>query len=56
VAQEYVENGNVDAAIEKLFERQEVDYLHVRSTTAGCYTFGIERKDRPVWPSESVAK
>ena len=56
VAQEYVENGTVDAAIEKLFERQEVDYLHVRSTTAGCYTFRIERKDRPVWPSESVAK
>jgi hypothetical protein len=43
VAAEYVENGNVDAEIEKLFARPDVDYIHVRSTTAGCYTFRIER-------------
>src|SRR5271169_5328013 len=43
VAAEYVENGNVDAGIEKLFARADVDYIHVRSTTAGCYTFRIER-------------
>jgi hypothetical protein len=43
LAAEYVENGNVDAGIEKLFARPEVDYIHVRSTTAGCYTFRIER-------------
>lgn len=40
---EYVEDGNVDAGIEKLFARADVDYIHVRSTTAGCYTFRIER-------------
>jgi hypothetical protein len=45
LAAEYVEKGNVDAAIEKLFTRPEVDYIHVRSTTAGCYTFRIERAD-----------
>ena len=47
VAAEYVETGNVDAGIEKLFAREDVDYIHVRSTTAGCYTFRIERADRP---------
>ncbi|MGA7919706.1 MAG: DUF1203 domain-containing protein [Candidatus Acidiferrales bacterium] len=43
VATEYVENGNVDAGVEKLLSRSDVDYIHVRSTTAGCYTFRIER-------------
>jgi hypothetical protein len=43
VAAEYVEDGNVDAGIEKLLARLDVDYIHVRSTTAGCYTFRIER-------------
>jgi len=45
VAQEYVENGTVDSAVEKLFTRADVEYIHVRSTTAGCYTFRIERPD-----------
>ena len=44
LAQEYVEGGNVDATIERLMERAEVDYIHVRSTAAGCYTFRVERK------------
>lgn len=44
VAQEYVEGANVDATLERLFERSDVDYVHVRSTTAGCYTFRVERK------------
>jgi hypothetical protein len=43
VTAEYVENGNVDDGVEKLFARADVDYIHVRSTTAGCYTFRIER-------------
>jgi Protein of unknown function (DUF1203) len=47
VAAEYVENGTVEAGIEKLFAREDVDYIHVRSTTAGCYTFRIERADSP---------
>ena len=45
VAVAYVENGSVDAKIEELFAGTEVDYIHVRSTTAGCYTFRIERAD-----------
>lgn len=46
VAQEYVEGGNVDETIERLLGRGDVDYIHVRSTTAGCYTFRIERADQ----------
>jgi hypothetical protein len=48
LAQEFTENSNIDAGIEKLFARADVDYIHVRSTTAGCYTFRVERADRPL--------
>jgi hypothetical protein len=48
VAVEYIKDGDVDAGIEKLFTRKDVDYIHVRSTTAGCYTFRIARADRPL--------
>jgi hypothetical protein len=43
VAQEYVADGKFEAAIEQLFGREDVDYIQVSSTTAGCYTFRIER-------------
>lgn len=43
VAQEYVTDGKFEAAIEKLFAQTEIDYLQVNSTTAGCFTFRIER-------------
>ncbi len=32
-----------EAAIEKLLENPETDFIHVRSATRGCYTMGIER-------------
>jgi len=34
----------VDWTLERLLERPDVDYIHVRSTTAGCYTFRVERR------------
>jgi Protein of unknown function (DUF1203) len=43
VATEYVEDPTIDAAIQNLFARSDVDYIHVRSTTAGCFTFRIEK-------------
>lgn len=48
--QEYVSDGKFEPAIEKLLKREEeeVDYIQVHSTTAGCFTFRIERADRPV--------
>ena len=51
VAQEYVADGKFEPAIDKLFGRPEVDYLLVNSTTAGCFTFRIERPHRSADPS-----
>jgi hypothetical protein len=42
-SQVYVEAGDAEAQIESLLQRRDVAYVHVRSTTAGCYTFRIER-------------
>jgi hypothetical protein len=47
LAQEYVQGANVDSTLERLLARADVDYIHVRSTTAGCYTFRVERKTIP---------
>jgi hypothetical protein len=43
VAQEYVTNGEFEPAVHNLFANPEIDYLQVHSTTAGCFTFRIER-------------
>lgn len=43
IGQEYVADGKFQSAIEKLFSDSKVDYLQVNSTTAGCFTFRIER-------------
>jgi hypothetical protein len=43
VTQEYVTDGRFEPVIEQLLERPEVDYIQVHSTTAGCFTFRIER-------------
>jgi hypothetical protein len=43
VVQEYVADGRFEPVIEQLFAQPEVDYIQVNSTTAGCYTFRIER-------------
>ncbi len=44
LAQEYVTDGKMEKAIERFFARPDVDYIHVSSTTAGCFTFRIERR------------
>jgi hypothetical protein len=43
LAQEYVADGNFEAVIEKLLAHPSADYLQINSTTAGCFTFRIER-------------
>ncbi len=43
LVQEYVTNGSMEPAIHRLFSRSDVDYIQVNSSTAGCYTFRIER-------------
>lgn len=45
--QEYVEDGEVEAAIGRILARPEVDYIHVRDTEAGCYDLRIERAATP---------
>lgn len=42
-AQEAVLDGNVEPTIEALFARDDVDYLHLRHRSAGCYLARIER-------------
>lgn len=44
IAQDRVDHQDYEAAIDHLFSNDEVDYILVNSTTAGCYTFRIERK------------
>jgi len=43
VALEYVADGRFEPVIERLLAQTEVEYIQVNSTTAGCYTFRIER-------------
>lgn len=43
---EYVADGKYEVAIEKLFANTETTYIQVNSTTAGCFTFRIERIGR----------
>jgi hypothetical protein len=35
--------GEEDAALEELLASEETEYVHVRSTSAGCYLFRVER-------------
>jgi len=43
ITEEHVENGKVELLISRLLEQNQVRYLHVRDTEAGCYDFRIER-------------
>jgi len=45
LAQEYVADGQVEPVVERLLDRSEIDYIHVRDTEAGCYDFRIERAE-----------
>jgi hypothetical protein len=43
VGTDYVSDGKYEEAIENLFANSEAAYIQVNSTTAGCFTFRIER-------------
>ena len=43
LSQEYVADGKFESVIEKLLANSGADYLQINSTTAGCFTFRIER-------------
>jgi hypothetical protein len=42
-AEERVEDGRVEPAIERLLARPDVDYVQVHDTAAGCYDLRLER-------------
>jgi hypothetical protein len=42
-AEERVDGPAIPEAVSRVLSRQDVDYLHVRDTEAGCYDFRIER-------------
>jgi hypothetical protein len=44
IAQEIVPDGKFEPAIDRLFAQAGVSYIQVNSTTAGCFTFRIERR------------
>ena len=46
-AQEYTGAKDIESRIQKLLAGCDVDYIHVRSTGAGCFTFRIERMSEP---------
>jgi hypothetical protein len=43
IAQEYVRDGLVEPVIARLLGLRDVDYIHVRDTSAGCFDFSVER-------------
>jgi Protein of unknown function (DUF1203) len=45
LATEHIADGKYEAAIDKLFANPEAAYIQVNSTTAGCFTFRVERCD-----------
>lgn len=44
IAQEYVMDGNVEATLGRVFSIDDVAYVHVRDTHAGCYDLRVERR------------
>lgn len=45
IAQSYVTDGVIEAALDRLFTNRDVAYVHVRDTAAGCYDFRVERAE-----------
>jgi hypothetical protein len=45
IAERRVAGEKEDDTVQELFQQAEVQYVHVRSTSAGCYLFRIERAD-----------
>lgn len=45
LSREQVEDGRYEAVIETMLANPEAAYIQVNSTTAGCFTFRIEREE-----------
>jgi hypothetical protein len=44
LGREHVTDGRYESVIDRLFANPAAKYIQVNSTTAGCFTFRIERK------------
>jgi hypothetical protein len=44
LVQSYINDGQVDMALDRVLSQPEVDYVHVRDTNAGCYDLRVERR------------
>lgn len=49
-----VDDGSQPLAIQKLLKRPEVEYVHVRDKSAGCYDFRVQRAAGAEWPEETI--
>lgn len=45
IGERLVQETGCEAALEEIFVHPSVEYVHVRSTTAGCYLFRVVRSD-----------
>ncbi len=45
ITQRYVDDGDVEPLLKRLFADDRIRYIHVRDTDAGCYDFRMERGD-----------
>lgn len=45
VSEKLVSGTNGNAVLQEIFQDSDVKYIHVRSTSAGCYLFRVERAD-----------
>lgn len=43
--EEQVADGQVEPTLERMLTREDIKYIHVRDTEAGCYDFRIERRN-----------
>lgn len=43
IVEEHIDDGRVEGVAGRLLDRDDVEYIHVRDTEAGCYDFRIER-------------
>lgn len=44
LAQVYIEDGNIEDALDIIFANSEIAHVHVRDTHAGCYDLRVERR------------
>lgn len=47
VTEIHISGEAVEPELQRLLAREDVDYIHVRDRSAGCYDFRVERNQAP---------